>query len=180
MRSTKINSGGNIFSVPARNGYNAGYRQGTEDGRHAAGFGYRDDEIYQAATEGYDPSMGGRSQYQSLFHQAYARGYSDGYNGRPRTSDLDRGYSHGDQHDRAPRELSRSDILGLAFAKGYHNGFEHGVSDKPAGRSLAYRHDELSEQAMTGYDRSWNMQGDYQNAFRRGYVRGFSDGYAGR
>ena len=79
--------GGTSLGVASAKGYEAGYKQGAEDGKHGLGYGYRDEEVYRAATDGYDPSLGDEKKYQMTFRQIYSRGYSDGFHGRARYTD---------------------------------------------------------------------------------------------
>jgi ribosome modulation factor len=74
------------------------------------------------------------------------------------------------------------DVLRAAAENGYESGFHHGSGDRASGAGFNYRHDSEYQQASYGYDRSWGdrMLGAYQDAFRRSYVRGYQDGFAGR
>lgn len=170
-------NGRDVFNVAQTNGYNAGYTRGIEDKNRRAAYDYQNDGTYQSAEQGYDERSGDRSTYQSAFRLVFARGYSDGYNGRDRYSDLGQISDYDDRRDPAPRRLSSYDILQIATANGYHEGFERGISSRNARQSSAYKRDEAYQRATGGYDNNWNVARAYQTSFRQGYARGFSDGY---
>jgi hypothetical protein len=64
-----------------------------------------------------------------------------------------------------------------AYSHGYEEGLEHGRSDARRGRSLDYRrHDEFRD-GDEGYNRRYGDREDYVEAFRRGFVAGYSEAY---
>jgi len=171
--------GGNSLGVASAKGYDAGYTQGVDDQRRGGSYEYREQAIYRAATDGYHPDLGDEARYQVVFRQIYARGYSDGFNGRVRYTDT--AVLADDDHPVQTLPTSiRSDVIRVANVSGYHEGFEHGTSDRNARRPFGYRHDEIYLQATAGYDRSWNVERDYQTTFRQGYAVGYKAGYYGR
>jgi hypothetical protein len=172
-------SGSDVYGAAATNGYNAGYKRGAEAKRWGTRSDNDRDETYQTATDGYGVDMGGRSEYQRVFRQVYARGFSDGYDGRPQLSDISQVYSRDGQRDPPLESMSLDDIARVAIANGYHEGFERGTSNKRSGQAVAYRRYGTYQQATIGYDRAWDLQ-SYQRNFRKGYERGYGDGYGRR
>jgi hypothetical protein len=171
--------GGRSLGVASAKGYDAGYMQGAEDRRSGASYGYREETIYRAATDGYHPDLGDETRYQVVFRQIYARGYSDGFNGRARYTDTAI-LAEADHPDQTLPSESRSDVLGIAIASGYHEGFEQGTLDRKAHRSFGYRDYETYRQATTGHDSGRNLEPDYKTTFRQGYAGGYKAGYYGR
>jgi hypothetical protein len=172
-------SGSDVYGAAATNGYNAGYKRGAEAKRWGVRSDYDRNETYQTATEGYGLDMGGRGEYQRVFRQVYARGFSDGYDGRTQISDISQVYSRDEQRDPPPENMSLGDIAQVGIANGYHAGFARGTSNKRSGQAVAYKHDGSYQQATIGYDRAWDLQ-SYQRDFRQGYERGYEDGYGRR
>jgi hypothetical protein len=64
---------------------NAGYNNGTQEGRkdrsHGDRFDYRDEGDYQNATEDYSSRLGDKELYRRYFREGFATGYQDGYRG---------------------------------------------------------------------------------------------------
>lgn len=64
---------------------NAGYNNGTEEGRKDRQKGNRYDfnskSVYQKATKDYSSKLGSKELYQRYLRMAYEHGYADGYNG---------------------------------------------------------------------------------------------------
>jgi hypothetical protein len=171
--------GGRSLGIASAKGYDAGYVQGTEDKRSGRSYEYREGAIYRAANDGYHPDLGDETRYQVVFRQIYARGYSDGFNGRARYTDTAILADEDFPVQTLPTR-SRSDILRIANASGYHEGFEHGTLDRKTRRSFGYRNDETYQQATAGYDSGWNVERDYQTTFRDGYAAGYKAAYYGR
>ena len=82
-RAPDRDDGASLRMATAR-GYDAGYSQGSADALRMATYGYRDNPVYLAANAGFDSALGDVEKYQAVFRQIYARGYSDGFNGRAR------------------------------------------------------------------------------------------------
>ncbi len=78
-----------ILGTASTRGYDAGYSQGASDHSSGGSYGYRDDEIYLLGAAGYDADLGDEDQYKAVFRQIYARGYSDGFNGRASYTDTE-------------------------------------------------------------------------------------------
>jgi hypothetical protein len=172
-------SGKDVFGAAATNGYNAGYKYGADARRGSGSFAYHDAAIYKNATEGFGVDMGGRIQYQSMFRLLYARGYSDGFNGRMRMENVGLVFGRDERVEPKSAPPEPVDVAQFATATGYHHGYERGISNKRAGQSLAYRSDEAYYEATTGYENGWDKK-SYRTAFRSGYLKGYSDGYRRR
>jgi hypothetical protein len=125
--------GGDSPGVASANGYDAGYEQGAGDSRRGASYAYRENEIYRAATDGYNPALGDETRYQVVFRQTYARGYSDGFNGRAYyTETAVEAHGRGDRRDhpraaddsRRRRTVDSNPAVRQAADSGYRNGHE--------------------------------------------------------
>lgn len=76
--------------------------------------------------------------------------------------------------------FNRSDILRFAAANGYADGFERGLQDRRDRRRYNYR-DQRYDRGLDGFDRRWSSnQRDYQQAYRKGFVKGYQDAFNGR
>jgi hypothetical protein len=73
---------------------------------------------------------------------------------------------------------SRVDVR-LAFDNGYRSGLDRGRDDARHQRYDYSRHDEYRN-ADWGYERSYGDRTQYRDAFRRGFMSGYDDGYYGR
>lgn len=62
-------------------GYNEGTKEGRKDRQKGDRFDYRDESTYQKATKDYSSKLGRRDLYQRYLRAAFENGYSDGYYG---------------------------------------------------------------------------------------------------
>ncbi len=62
-------------------GYNEGTKEGRKDRQKGDRFDYRDENTYQKATKDYSSKLGRRDLYQQYLRAAFENGYSDGYFG---------------------------------------------------------------------------------------------------
>ncbi len=67
-----------------------------------------------------------------------------------------------------------------AYDRGYQDGFQQGTHDARGRRAFAYDRDRRYRNADDGYERHYGDRGAYQQAFRQGFVTGYSAGYYGR
>jgi hypothetical protein len=72
-----------------------------------------------------------------------------------------------------------SRVDGVAFDNGYRSGLDRGRDDARNRRYDYGRHDAYRS-ADSGYERSYGDRDQYRDAFRRGFVSGYDDGYYGR
>lgn len=68
-----------------RTALNAGYNEGTKEGRKdrqkGDRFDFRDENTYRKATNDYSSKLGRKELYQEYLRAAFENGYSDGYYG---------------------------------------------------------------------------------------------------
>src|SRR5438876_954658 len=62
-------------------GYNAGIKQGRDDGRKGRHRNYADFGSYRDATTDYSSKLGDRELYRRYYREGFQNGYEDGYNG---------------------------------------------------------------------------------------------------
>jgi hypothetical protein len=65
-----------------RVGYEEGYRAGQVDRANGERADFRDENVYQDATVGYQSQQGELDYYRQQFRAAFAQGYQDGYRNR--------------------------------------------------------------------------------------------------
>lgn len=173
-------AGDNLLAFASARGYDAGYTKGTDDRARGAGFGYRGDESYREVNNGSGTSLDDENRYQSMFRQLYARGYSDGFNGRERytaTALLADG-----RHDaRGEAAVDPSHAIRQAADEGYRNGYERGRHDREQGRKRPNpKGHDAYQVALDGWKPASGDRSSYRRDFRREFVRGYDDGFHGR
>jgi hypothetical protein len=62
-------------------GYNAGIKEGRDDGKRGRHRDYRDFGAYQKATDDYSSKLGDRELYRRYYREGFENGYEDGYRG---------------------------------------------------------------------------------------------------
>ena len=62
-------------------GYNEGTKEGRKDRQKGDRFDYRDENTYQKATNDYSSKLGRKDLYQRYLRAAFENGYNDGYYG---------------------------------------------------------------------------------------------------
>jgi hypothetical protein len=67
-----------LVQVADRNGFDAGMHAGSHDAMSGRGYQPRHDRAFHD-TPGYDPSLGPLPVYRNAFHNAYMRGYDQGF-----------------------------------------------------------------------------------------------------
>jgi hypothetical protein len=172
--------GDSLLVFASAKGYDAGYTKGTDDRARGASYGYRGDEIYREATKGADEGLDDGNPYRGMFRQLYARGYSDGFNGRARYTD-ETPLADGRHDSRGEAAVDPGRALRQAADAGYRNGYARGGLDREQGRQKPNpkRHDAY-EFALDGWKPVAGDQSAYKREFRRGFVRGYDDGFHGR
>ncbi|HEY0428025.1 MAG TPA: hypothetical protein VGC76_09620 [Pyrinomonadaceae bacterium] len=87
QRNRKMKSVGNFggsaqLRKTARNsGYSEGVKAGRNDKRRNEPLNFKDERVYQDATNGYSARLGDKVLYQRYFREAFENGYRDGWNG---------------------------------------------------------------------------------------------------
>jgi hypothetical protein len=177
--------GGSSLSVASAAGYDSGHAKGIEDRKSGVSYGYREDEIYRRATRGYYPSLGEETRYQMVFRQIYARGYSDGFNGRERYTDTEIAIQT-DELVQALPSASRSETDAIPIdsrpsESGYRTGHERGAHDRQIGTTKPNPQGHGAYQfALDGWDSTLGDRSAYQQEYRTSFVRGYDDGFHGR
>jgi hypothetical protein len=77
-----INDRSEVRDRARRVGYDEGYRAGQIDRANGERADFRDENIYQEATAGYQSQHGMLDYYRQQFRAAFARGYEDSYRNR--------------------------------------------------------------------------------------------------
>ncbi|HVZ15899.1 MAG TPA: hypothetical protein VG897_02190 [Terriglobales bacterium] len=176
------------LSVPAfgqyrdhnRNGYNQnssayqqGYREGIEDRNH----GNR--VAHNHTWKNNDDA------------QAYAAGYSAGYNngsaaannGWGRDRDWDRNRRNGYGNNGYPTGAYGANGYGNAGRQaqqvGYQDGLNDGRKDRSTGHSFRPTEGDNYKDADRGYSSSFGDKQAYKDTYRRGYEQGYQQGYNG-
>ncbi len=62
-------------------GYNAGIKQGRDDGKRGRHRSYSDFSAYRNATDDYSSRLGDRELYRRYYREGFGNGYEDGYRG---------------------------------------------------------------------------------------------------
>jgi hypothetical protein len=68
----------------------------------------------------------------------------------------------------------------MGTTNGYRQGFEQGERDRRDRRRFDYQNGGSYRSGNWGYNNQYGTQGEYQDAFRQAYARGYSDGFYGR
>jgi hypothetical protein len=178
------------YRSPAyNNGYRAGASEGREDGREGKDYGYKRDDRYEDADDGYYRGFGSRDAYRHEFRRGYEDGYDAGY--RPYGFGV-RVYGGGSANEYGPYGYPERGY-GAYAEWGYRNGtsvriaFDYGRRDGwQAGFEAARRgHFEPTRhryyRSTPGYDRRFGTRDAYDVNYRDGFRAGYDDGYrAGR
>ena len=185
---------------------NAGYNEGTRDGRkdrdNGRGSDFRNQKTYQQATKDYSSRLGDRELYRRYFREAYANGYNEQLNPQDRT------YSNGPFNNNDParnrdwtRDRNRNDnsnqndrwrtdsagnyggsfdLRQTALNAGYNEGIKEGRKDRNSSRRSDFRTNRAYQQATKDYSSHLGDRELYQRYYREGYEGGYNDGLNGR
>jgi hypothetical protein len=157
-----------------RDAYERGFREGTEQGNRDVRSGRSMDlqrhEEYRRADAGYSNRYGDRGDYQRTFRDGFTDGYRAAFQRGPGVYDR-RGPVNGG-FGRPTRGFQDP-----ASARGYSDGFEHGVDDgRDRDRYDPVRHGDYKS-ADDGYNRNYGSKDSYRNNYRAGFRQGYEDGY---
>jgi hypothetical protein len=183
-----------ITRIAQANGYTEGFEAGLEDKARRERMNYRNEREYTRATQGYRGDWGSQSVYQSVFRQAFARGYQDAYYGRARNRTYDRGslsryygqygydpYYRSPAYRTAPAVVATTQLGQTAANRGFEDGYLRGQYDRNIGvrRPNPQGHGAY-EHALNGWVEDWGGAAAYQQIYRQYFMQGYEQGYAGR
>ena len=154
--------------------YELGFREGTVQGEQDARSGRTLDVehhgAYRSADAGYSKQDGDKGAYQRTFRDGFANGYRVAFQ-RVRL-----GYDRRSQPYGAIGRPSRG-FQDPASARGYSDGFEHGLDDGHDRDAYdPVRHGDYRS-ADDGYNRNYGSKDSYRNNYRTGFRQGYEDGY---
>ncbi len=184
---------------------NAGYNEGTKDGRKVRdkgrGYDFRNQKTYQQATKDYSSRLGDRELYRRYFREAYENGYNEQLNPQDRTysdgrynnndgtrnRDLTRDRNRNDnsnQNDRGRWDSAGNyggsfDLRQTALNAGYNEGIKEGRKDRNSSRRSDFRTNSAYQQATKDYSSRLGDRELYQRYYREGYENGYSAGLNG-
>ena len=169
------------------NGYADGYEHGIMDRRYRRAPNYRDAGEYRRGLNGYDSRWGNARDYQNWYRQSYSRGYMDGFNGRTRNRDYDRGrypgyggypgYGAYPGYGNYRGELSSQEVARRAAQNGYNAGFQRGQWDAQQRARANPRGHGAYQYGLDGWVREWGSASTYQQYYRQYFVQGYNDGF---
>jgi flagellar biosynthesis/type III secretory pathway protein FliH len=158
--------GRNPVAQARQYGYENGYRDGVDRGRHEGRendpFDYRTPD-WRQASRGYQPWMGPLSVFQQGYQQGYASGFHSGFvSVRP-------GY----REDYRPA-YSGGSSSSIGYSTGYQDGAQTAREDlyhnKPYNPNPRGRYDDLDH----GYRREYGDKNYYRSQYDAGYRTGYS------
>jgi len=157
-------------------GYREGLKQGEQDARRGATFGYHNARDFQRADKGYHRSLGDRERYRQMFRDGYAAGYSDGYSRAYPRAERARGpYRPGTYGSRAPAPYGA--YVSPALDNGLRDGHEKGLEDARRGRAFDPIRHAWYRSGDRNYRGQYGSREDYKSLYRRGFQQGYERGY---
>jgi hypothetical protein len=180
-----------IQRVAFINGYSDGYEQGVRDRSRRSRYYYQGADRYRSGRTGYNNDWRLEREYQGWYRQGFQRGYSDGFYGRSRNRDYDRGrwnnnrypynnypgYGNGGYYDNREGDKDRDDVARIAAENGYRAGFERGQYDAAQRNHANPQGHGAYQFGFDGFDPNWGSASTYQQYYRSYFVRGYQDGY---
>lgn len=187
---------------------NAGYNEGTKDGRKALdkgrGYDFRNQKTYQQATKDYSSRLGDRELYRTYFREAYENGYNEQLNPQDRTYSNGRSNNNNNDWSRN-RDWTRDrnqnpndnniqnqgrwdgagnyggsfDLRQTALNAGYNEGIKEARKDRNSSRRSDFRTNRAYQQATTDYSSRLGDRELYQRYYREGYENGYNEGLKG-
>ncbi len=76
--------------------------------------------------------------------------------------------------------IDRNDIQRVALINGYGDGYEQGMRDRRSRSRFQYQGIDKYRTGRGGYDANWRLEREYQNWYRQGFQRGYSDSFYGK
>ena len=180
---------GTYRSAAYSNGYRAGVSEGRDDGRDGKDYGYKRDDTYEDADDGYRRGWGNKDAYRYEFRRGYEDGYDAGY--RPYGFGV-RVYGGGSANEYGPYGYPERGYgavtewgyrngtsVRVAFDFGRRDGWQAGFEAARRGHFEPTRHNYY--RSTPGYDRRYGARNAYESNYRNGFRAGYDDGYrAGR
>lgn len=170
-----------------RTALNAGYEEGTKEGRKDRGNGSRTEHrnlsSYQNATKDYNSRLGDRELYRRYFREAF----EDGYNGESYARDnRNRRDGNDGNQDRLGRNEDGYGNFGGSFQlrqtalnAGFGEGVKQGREDRRMRNANGYQRQSTYQKATKDYSSRLGDREVYQRYFREAYEHGYADGYTG-
>lgn len=170
-----------------RTALNAGYEEGTKEGRKDRGNGSRTEHrnlsSYQNATKDYSSRLGDRELYRRYFREAF----EDGYNGESYARDnRNRRDGNDGNQDRLGRNEDGYGNFGGSFQlrqtalnAGFGEGVKQGREDRRMRNANGYQRQSTYQKATKDYSSRLGDREVYQRYFREAYEHGYADGYTG-
>jgi hypothetical protein len=167
---------------PRQHGYEHAYRDGADRGRFDREHGVRynlNAKNYTNASNGYEPFMGNKGQYQQGYREGYKAGYDSAYRGNAEQygqiygrPDVTGAPPAGDPY--ASRRWGATD---MAFDTGYRDGVTSGQHDRSRHVWEGFENSDAYRKADHGHGGNYGDLAAYQKQYRSGYARGYQDGF---
>ncbi len=167
---------------PRQHGYEHAYRDGADRGRFDREHGLRynlNAKIYTDASNGYEPFMGNKSQYQQGYREGYKLGYDSGYRGNAEQYGQIYGRPDvtGTPPATDPYASRRWGATDMAFDTGYRDGVTSGQHDRSRNARADFENSDAYRKADHGHGGTYGDLAAYQAHYRSGYARGYQDGF---
>jgi hypothetical protein len=168
-------------------GQRAGTREGERDGRDGKEYGFKRDDAYEDADDGY--RRGSKDAYRHDFRRGYEVGYDQGFRRYGFAIRVEGGgsaneygpYGYPERGYGAYAEWgyrSNGSSLRAAFDFGRREGYEAGFDAARDGRSDWRQHRYY--RSTRGYETRYGTRDaydlNYRNGFRNGYEQGYREG----
>jgi hypothetical protein len=172
---------------------NAGYNEGTKEGRNDRARGrranFQDFSAYQKATKDYNSRLGDRELYRRYFQAAFESGYNTEL-GVQTLNDRDRNRDRypGDNRDQSRRGRNWErygnyggsyELRQTALNAGYNEAIKQGRNDRQRGRYSDFRNSKAYQNATEDYNSRLGDRELYRRYYREGFENGYSDGLNG-
>jgi len=167
------------------NGRRAGFQEGSHDARNGKDYGFKRDDTYEDADDGYYRGWGNRDAYRYEFRRGYEDGYDAGY--RPAGFGV-HVYGGGSANEYGPYGYPERGYGGyaewgtrngtgvrIAFDYGRRDGWQAGVEAARHGHFEPTRHHDY--RSVPGYDRRYGSRDSYEVNYRDGFRAGYEDGF---
>lgn len=184
---------GRVASPAYDIGYREGIQAGQRDARRNRPGGFERDNDYRRADKGWNRRYGDREAYRYEFRRGYERGYREAYRGNAGYGRYggrdDRGqyggYGYPQQYPNAPyggRSYPRDGgyYRSPAAQYGFDEGYQKGREDSRDRRSYDPVRHKWYREGDRHYDNDYGSRdqwkGEYREAFKQGYDRGYREG----
>jgi hypothetical protein len=191
QRAAYVDDGQYPYNDGRRIAYDNGFREGRNDGEHAARdrrpFDLERERDYRNGDHGYNHSYGNKDRYREEFRVGYAAGYREaydrygyngGYNGGRAVPRRD-GYGYPTPYPQtSPRyDYPRGGGYGysgnIAFENGARDGYEKGLDDLRHRRYPDYARQKWYRSGDHDYNGRYGPREIYKDQYRRGFQQGY-------